>query len=145
MLENELHRRDVGEFWGVDPEFFPQQRGMCMTDIFPAIESGQIKALWLVATNPMTSMPNTARIRKTLEKLEFCVVQDSYADVEANQYAHAFLPASIWAEKEGCFSAWPARHASDCRGVAREHGSSPWRAEPKASPGHRRTRPRRTD
>ena len=104
VLENEQHRQEVGEFWNVDPEFFPQKRGLCMTDIFPAIESGQIKALWLVATNPMTSMPNTARIRKTLEKLEFCVVQDSYADVEANQYAHAFLPASVWAEKEGCFT-----------------------------------------
>jgi len=104
VLENEQHRQEVGEFWGVDPEFFPKKRGLFMTDIFPAIESGQIKALWLVATNPMTSMPNTARIRKTLEKLEFCVVQDSYADVEATQYAHAFLPASIWAEKEGCFT-----------------------------------------
>jgi ferredoxin-nitrate reductase len=103
-LENPEHREHIGKFWGVDPEFFPKKRGLFMTDIFPAIESGQIKALWLVATNPMTSMPNTSRIRKTLEKLEFCVVQDSYADVEACQYAHAFLPASVWAEKEGCFT-----------------------------------------
>lgn len=103
-LENEEHRQQVGEFWNVDPDFFPPSRGLAMTDIFPAIESGQIKALWLVATNPMTSMPDTARIRKTLEKLEFCVVQDAYADVEANQYAHAYFPASVWAEKEGCFT-----------------------------------------
>ena len=48
----------------------------------------------------MTSMPNTARIRKTMEKLEFCVVQDAYVDVEAAQYAHAFFPASVWAEKD---------------------------------------------
>ena len=75
-----------------------------MTDIFPAIESGQVKALWLVATNPLTSMPNTARIRKTLEKLEFCVVQDAYADVESSQYANVFFPASVWAEKDGCFT-----------------------------------------
>ncbi|MEH6569316.1 MAG: nitrate reductase [Halioglobus sp.] len=104
MLENEQHRKEVGDFWGVDPAFFPAKRGLFMTDIFPAIETGQIKALWLVATNPMTSMPNTARIRKTLEKLEFCVVQDSYADVETAQYAHAFFPASVWAEKDGCFT-----------------------------------------
>lgn len=103
-LENPGHRREIGEFWGVDPAFFPEKRGLFMTDIFPAIESGQIKALWLVATNPMTSMPNTGRIRKTLEKLEFCVVQDAYADVEATQYAHAYLPASVWAEKDGCFT-----------------------------------------
>jgi ferredoxin-nitrate reductase len=103
-LENEQHRQEVAEFWGVDPEFFPHHRGLFMTDIFPAIESGQIKALWLVGTNPMTSMPNTARIRKTLEKLEFCVVQDGYVDVETTQYAHAFFPASVWAEKDGCFT-----------------------------------------
>ena len=49
-------------------------------------------------------MPNTARIRKTLEKLEFLVVQDAYVDVETTQYAHIFLPAAIWAEKEGVFT-----------------------------------------
>ncbi|MCX2980742.1 nitrate reductase [Halieaceae bacterium IMCC14734] len=103
-LENPQHRREVAEFWNVDEGFFPPSRGLAMTDIFPAIESGQIKALWLVATNPMTSMPNTARMRRILEKLEFCVVQDSYADVEANQYAHVYLPASLWAEKEGTFT-----------------------------------------
>ena len=104
LLENPEHREEVGKFWGVDPEFFPQQRGLAMTDIFPAIESGQIKALWLVATNPMTSMPNTGRMRKTLEQLEYLVVQDPYTDMETAQYAHAFFPASIWAEKEGTFT-----------------------------------------
>ncbi|TXS95421.1 nitrate reductase [Parahaliea maris] len=104
VLENQAHREEVGKFWGVDPEFFPEKRGRFMTDIFPAIETGEIKALWLVATNPMTSMPNTGRMRKILEKLEFCVVQDSYVDVEANQYAHAYFPASVWAEKDGCFT-----------------------------------------
>ncbi|MBL1275264.1 MAG: nitrate reductase [Ectothiorhodospiraceae bacterium] len=103
-LENPDHREEVGKFWGVDPEFFPKKRGLTETDIFPAIETGQIKGLWLVATNPMTSMPNTARIRKTLEKLECLIVQDSYVDVETTQYAHVFLPAGVWAEKEGVFT-----------------------------------------
>lgn len=104
LLENDKDREDIGKFWGVDPEFFPKQRGLTQTDIFPAIEAGDIKGLWLVGTNPMTSMPNTSRIRKTLEKLECCVVQDSYLDVETTQYAHIFLPAAIWAEKEGVFT-----------------------------------------
>jgi len=103
-LEKEQDRKDIAEFWGIDQDFFPEKRGMFMTDILPAIETGQIKGLWLIATNPMTSMPNTARIRKTLEKLEFLVVQDAYADVESNEYSHVFLPAAIWAEKEGCFT-----------------------------------------
>jgi len=104
LLENADHRREVADYWGIDPEFFPKKRGLTETDIFPAIETGQIKGLWLVATNPMTSMPNTARIRKTLEKLEFLVVQDSYRDVETTQYAHVYFPAAVWAEKEGVFT-----------------------------------------
>ena len=104
LLEKPEDREEIGKFWGVDPEFFPKQRGLTETDIFPAIETGEIKGLWLVATNPMTSMANTARIRKTLEKLECLIVQDSYVDVETTQYAHIFLPAAIWAEKEGVFT-----------------------------------------
>ncbi len=103
-LENPADRKEIADFWGIDEEFFPKKRGLAETDIFPAIETGQIKGLWLVATNPMTSMPNTARIRKTLEKLEFLVIQDAYADVETTQYAHMYLPAAVWAEKEGCFT-----------------------------------------
>ncbi|SJM91970.1 molybdopterin oxidoreductase family protein [Crenothrix polyspora] len=103
-LEKAEDREEIAKFWGIDPEFFPKKRGLTETDIFPAIETGEIKGLWLVATNPMTSMANTARIRKTLEKLEFLVVQDAYTDVETSQYAHVFLPAGIWAEKEGVFT-----------------------------------------
>lgn len=103
-LEKEQDRKDIADFWGIDEEFFPKKRGLAQTDIFPAIETGQIKGLWLVATNPMTSMPNTARIRKTLEKLDFLVVQDAYADVETNEYSHVYFPAAVWAEKEGCFT-----------------------------------------
>ncbi|NOY73309.1 MAG: nitrate reductase [Gammaproteobacteria bacterium] len=100
-LENAEHRDEIAKFWGIDPEFFPKKRGLAQTDIFPAIETGQIKGLWLVATNPMTSMPNTARIRKTFERLEFLVVQDAYRDVETTEYANVFLPAGLWAEKTG--------------------------------------------
>lgn len=104
LLENPQHRKEVADFWGIDERFFPDKRGMTMTDIFPAIETGQVKGLWLIATNPMTSMPNSARIRKSLEKLEFLVVQDTYQDVETTQYANMYLPGAVWAEKEGCFT-----------------------------------------
>jgi predicted molibdopterin-dependent oxidoreductase YjgC len=101
-LENEDERQEIADFWGIDVNFLPKKRGLAQTDIFPAIETGEIKGLWLVATNPMTSMPNTARIRKMLEKLDFLVVQDVYEDVETNQYSHVYFPASVWAEKQGC-------------------------------------------
>ncbi|MDH3830827.1 MAG: molybdopterin-dependent oxidoreductase, partial [Gammaproteobacteria bacterium] len=122
-LENDQDRKDIAEFWGIEEEFFPQKRGMFMTDILPAIEAGQIKGLWLVATNPMTSMANTQRIRKTLEKLEFLVVQDAYGDVETNEYSHVFLPAAVWAEKEGCFTN-TERRVNLIRNVCEPHGDS---------------------
>ncbi len=100
-LENPEDREEIGKFWGCDPEFFPKKRGLYQTDIYPAIETGQIKGLWLIATNPLSSLPNTARIRKSMERLEFCVVQDCYKDTESAQYAHVYLPAGTWAEKEG--------------------------------------------
>ena len=101
FLENPQDREDIAKFWNIDPEFFPKQRGMFQTDIYHAIESGQIKGLWLIATNPLTSLPNSARVRKAMEKLEFCAVQDCYEDTESAQYAHVYLPAGTWAEKEG--------------------------------------------
>ena len=101
-LEKEKDRNTVADFWGIDPSFFPAKRGLAQTDIFPAIETGEIKGMWLVATNPMTSMANQPRIRKAMEKLEFLVVQDVYSDVETTQYAHVYFPAAVWAEKEGC-------------------------------------------
>jgi len=122
-LEKEQDREEIARFWGIDPEFFPNKRGMFMTDILPAIESGQIRGLWLIATNPMTSMANTARIRRTLERLEFLVVQDAYRDVETNEYSHVFLPAAVWAEKEGCFTN-TERRVNLIRNVCKPHGDS---------------------
>ena len=123
VLENREHREEVARFWGIDPEFLPKQRGLTETDIFPAIETGQIKGLWLVATNPMTSMPNTNRIRKTLERLECLIVQDAYQDVETTDYAHVYFPAATWAEKEGCFTN-TERRVNIVRQVCEPYGDS---------------------
>jgi len=122
-LEKEQDREDIAKFWGIDPEFFPKKRGLFQTDIFPAIETGQIKGLWIIATNPMTSMTNTSRIRKIMEKLDFLVVQDAYADSESNQYANVYFPAGVWAEKEGCFTN-TERRVNLIRNVIKPHGDS---------------------
>ncbi|MEM8497892.1 MAG: nitrate reductase [Pseudomonadota bacterium] len=102
LLENADHRQEIAEAWNVDADFFPPKVGLKQTDIFPAIETGQIKGLWLVATNPLTSMANQGRIRKMMEKLDYLIVQDVYQDVETVEYAHAYFPAAVWAEKQGC-------------------------------------------
>lgn len=101
MLENEEHRREIAEFWNIDVDFLPTKRGMFQTDIYHAIEAGHIKGLWLIATNPLSSLPNSERVRRAMQKLEFCVVQDCYEDTESAQYANVYLPAGTWAEKDG--------------------------------------------
>ena len=100
-LENEQDRKEIAEFWNIDEEFLPKKRGMFQTDIYHAIETGEIKGIWLIATNPLSSLPNSERVRRAMQKLEFCVVQDCYEDTESAQYAHVYLPAGTWAEKEG--------------------------------------------
>ena len=101
MLENPEDRKEIAQFWNIDVDFLPTKRGLFQTDIYRAIETGEIKGLWLIATNPLSSLPNTGRVRKAMEKLEFCAVQDCYEDTESAQYAHVFLPAGTWAEKSG--------------------------------------------
>ncbi len=122
-LEKPQHREEIANFWGIDPEFFPKQRGLTQTDIFPAIEAGEVKGLWLVATNPLTSMPNQPRIRKMFEKLEFLIVQDVYKDVETTDYAHVYFPAAVWAEKEGCHTN-TERRVNLVRNVIAPYGNS---------------------
>ncbi len=100
-LENPEDREEIAKAWNIDVDFLPTARGMYQTDIYQAMEAGQIKGLWLIATNPLSSLPNTARVRRAMEQLEFCAVQDCYVDSESNQYAHLFLPAGTWAEKDG--------------------------------------------
>jgi len=100
-LENGADRKEIAEFWNIDEEFLPKKRGMFQTDIYHAIETGEIKGIWLIATNPLSSLPNSERVRRAMQKLEFCVVQDCYEDTESAQYAHVYLPAGTWAEKEG--------------------------------------------
>ena len=100
-LENAEDRKEIAEFWNIDEEFLPKKRGMFQTDIYHAIEAGHIKGIWLIATNPLSSLPNSERVRRAMQKLEFCVVQDCYEDTESAQYAHVYLPAGTWAEKEG--------------------------------------------
>ncbi|MCU7960918.1 MAG: nitrate reductase [gamma proteobacterium symbiont of Bathyaustriella thionipta] len=123
-LENPQDRQEVAKAWNVDPEFFPKKRGMFQTDIYHAMESGQIKGLWLIATNPLSSLPNSSRVRKAMQGLEFCAVQDCYEDTESAQYAHVYLPAGTWAEKEGVMTNTERRinlvnPISTCPGEAR--------------------------
>ncbi len=75
--------------------------GLKAVDLFAAIETGAVKAVWIMATNPVVSMPDADRVRRALERCEFLVVSDSVRDTDTTAYAHVLLPAAAWGEKSG--------------------------------------------
>ena len=72
--------------------------GLTATEIF---EPGRVKAIWIVATNPAVSMPDSAGVREALARAELVVVQDAHHPTETSALAHVVLPAAAWPEKEG--------------------------------------------
>jgi ferredoxin-nitrate reductase len=98
-LGNAEHRREVAQFWGVD-EISPKP-GLTATELFDALESGKLKAVWIACTNPLVSMPNTHRIESAMKKAKFVVVQEISHKSDTLEYADLVLPAAAWLEKEG--------------------------------------------
>ena len=102
-FSNESHREKVAAGLGIPLENITAQQSMAYDQILAAAESGQIKALWIVGTNPFHSWINSGRLTALREKLEFLVVQDMYHTTESAQVADLVLPAAGWGEKDGCF------------------------------------------
>ncbi len=96
---NPQHRTEVAAIWGVDA--LPATPGKTAIPMFDAIAAGQIKALWIVCTNPAHSMPDANKVREALAACELVIVQDAYADTDSIDYADVLLPAAGWAEKDG--------------------------------------------
>lgn len=77
------------------------QPGLMAVDMFDAIDAGKIKAVWIMATNPVVSLPNANKVKRALEKCELVVVSDCIADTDTTRLAHVKLPATGWSEKDG--------------------------------------------
>ncbi|MEN3298187.1 MAG: sulfite reductase flavoprotein alpha-component [Pseudonocardia sp.] len=97
----EADRRFVEELWDVPRDTLRTDVGSGTVDMFATMATGEIKACWIVCTNPVASVPNRGAVIDGLEAAEFVVTQDVYADTETNAYADVVLPASMWAETEG--------------------------------------------
>ncbi len=98
-LKNPAHRDEVQRFWGGKP--IGEKAGLTATEMFEALNDGRLKAIWIVCTNPLTSLPNVRLAEEGLKKAKFVVVQDITNKLETLQYADVILPAAAWAEKEG--------------------------------------------
>ncbi len=93
------HVERVGRFWGAPR--MATRPGFKAVELFDAVERGAIKALWIMATNPVVSMPDAERVRCALAKAPFVVVSDCVRDTDTTRCAHVLLPAAAWGEKSG--------------------------------------------
>ncbi|MDI5888933.1 MULTISPECIES: nitrate reductase [Flavobacterium] len=98
-LNNPVHRKEVADFWGV--EDISEKPGLTATEMFDALESGKMKAIWVICTNPLVSLPDSRRVEKALANAKFVVVQEISHNADTSKFADLLLPAAGWLEKEG--------------------------------------------
>ncbi len=89
----------VGRFWGSTR--MARRPGLKAVDLFAAMRRGEIKAVWIMATNPVDSMPEADAVRAALAACPFVVVSDMNRATDTMEMAHVRLPAAGWGEKDG--------------------------------------------
>lgn len=98
-VDNSEHRELVKGFW--QSPVIADHQGLKAVDLFDAIEEGKVKAVWIMATNPVVSMPDADRVRAALKKAELVVVSDIMRETDTTVMADVLLPALGWGEKDG--------------------------------------------
>ncbi len=92
-------REYVEKFWG-GGKISPKP-GLTATEMFDALNDEKLKAIWIICTNPLISLPDVRVAEAGLKKAKFVVVQDISNKLETLPYADVVFPAAAWAEKEG--------------------------------------------
>jgi assimilatory nitrate reductase catalytic subunit len=79
-----------------------RREGLKAVQMFEAVARGEIKALWVMATNPAVSLPRAGHVREALGKLDLLVISENVASNDTvRAKAHVLLPAAAWGEKDG--------------------------------------------
>jgi len=89
----------VQRFWQAPN--MASENGLKAVDLFQAMEAGDVKVVWIMSTNPMVSLPDTAQVRRALEKCELVIVSDCKNNTDTTAMADILLPATGWSEKNG--------------------------------------------
>jgi anaerobic selenocysteine-containing dehydrogenase len=103
-FDDRIDRAEYAALVNVDEKRIPTKRGLAYPDIIEATVAKKIRALWIIATNPLVSYPNQGLLRHGLSNLDFLVVQDGYHPTPTTELADLVLPAAIWGEKEGTYT-----------------------------------------
>ncbi|CAN8139958.1 Nitrate reductase [uncultured Thiomicrorhabdus sp.] len=96
---NPEHIDTVSRFWQAPN--MAQQNGLKAVDMFQAVNDGKIKAIWIINTNPVVSMPDAQAVREALQKCEMVVVSDCMQCTDTTEMADVLLPALTWGEIDG--------------------------------------------
>jgi ferredoxin-nitrate reductase len=85
----------------VAPGTIAPRPGRAALEIFEGLAAGEVRAVWIVCTNPAASMPDTDVVERALRQAELVIVQDAYHPTETTRFADVLLPAAQWPEKDG--------------------------------------------
>lgn len=99
--DNPKRIQAVSEALSLDPKWLPKKPTLPYNAIIEKINAGEIKALWVVATNPRHSWANNATFQAAIDKLDLLIVQDIYDDTDTSQHAHVFFPVVSMLKKQG--------------------------------------------
>ncbi|MCK8062587.1 nitrate reductase [Vibrio sp. 1CM7H] len=91
--------KQVQAFW--DSPEIATKPGLKAVELFEAVERGEIKVLWIMATNPVVSLPDNQMVKRALAACPFVIVSDITAESDVAKYADVLLPAAGWGEKQG--------------------------------------------
>ena len=94
-------RAFIEDLWQLPPDSLPREAGDGTVAMFEQMAAGQIKACWIICTNPVASVPNRRTVIEGLQAAELVITQDAFLDTETNRYADILLPGALWAEAEG--------------------------------------------
>ena len=100
-LSSESDRNDVEKFWQIPLGTIQAKPGLTATEMYDALDKGTLKAIWILCTNPMVSLPDVRMAELALQKAKFVVVQEVSSSNQTLQFADVVLPAASWIEKEG--------------------------------------------
>ncbi|WP_406151047.1 molybdopterin-dependent oxidoreductase [Streptomyces sp. NBC_01012] len=97
----DAERTFVEDLWNIPEGSLRTEVGRGTVEMFERMAAGDIKACWIICTNPVASVANRRTVIAGLEAAELVVTQDVFAETETNAYADAVLPATLWAESDG--------------------------------------------
>lgn len=93
-------RAFVEEQWGLEPDTIRTDVGPGTIEMFDMMRGGDIKACWIICTNPVASVANRSKVVEGLESADLVITQDAYSETATNRYADIVLPAALWAESD---------------------------------------------